>query len=289
MSQCVGECWEIDPPPDSILWLPPPPIPHLFVKELIEDKVGDAGGSSAFPCDSELCNYLSDFGQSFVDPKNFAVNSGNEFLDNTEGTNWELSQSSSNGSSSVWFLVLVLAVIFSVIIASLLAMFLLKFKDFMSKLNNCQLQQNSRNNGKQQVTKTWSSSNNTDDRYLWTTLTPKGTTEHYITGPVQDSFYENTYEQIVDRNYPVQCSKSKKSFVDYSFYEDPTPLMESYQLSNMENRDVTPPQSGYYGTYRRADYFSRPRVSTPTRIENPNMPPLNLYPTSRLASLRRQF
>ena len=173
----------------------------------------------------------------------------------------------------------------------------------MSKINNCTLRQNSTtfstSHQNTQVTKSWQNNHSNpvikDDRYLWTSVTPKGKMEHYVTcRPQHMDTYENTYEQVFDRNYPLQGSLSKKSFGDYSYYEDPTPLMESYQLSNMENTDVTPPQSmlshqQLAGGYYRGEYFSRPTVSTPTRIEHPNMPPLNLYPTNRLSNLRRQF
>ena len=83
ISKCLGECWEIDPPPDSILWLPPPPIPQIYGKDIVE--VGDDSNViSKLPCESELCNYLADFSHSLVDPKNFDLNSrGKKFLDDS--------------------------------------------------------------------------------------------------------------------------------------------------------------------------------------------------------------
>lgn len=31
---CLGDCWDLGPPPDSILFLPPPPIPSFLQPSL---------------------------------------------------------------------------------------------------------------------------------------------------------------------------------------------------------------------------------------------------------------
>lgn len=89
----------------------------------------------------------------------------------------------------------------------------------------------------------------------------------------------------------TKASFDNSGFVDYD-YEDPTPLIESYQLNDIDH-DVNPyaeVEIGHntahinqinntLGSLRRAAQV-RPRISSPTRIENPNMPPLNLHPHS---------
>lgn len=76
-----------------------------------------------------------------------------------------------------------------------------------------------------------------NDKILWATLTPKGTTQHFTTAN-------------------PSCVH-KNSFENTAFDSD--------------------------------DYLvRRPKVSLPTRIENPNIPPLNLYPTLGKNQLNQQ-
>lgn len=157
-------------------------------------------------------------------------------------------------------------------------------------------------------------SNVQDNRMVWAALTPRGTqhfiSENYPRNLIDYAEHEDHYETIENLNVqPVStvtyntCQKglrmklTKESkgidnsgFVDYD-YEDPTPLIEGYQLNDIENRDDSP----YYSTLGNTDMRCaslgssfrrgiplemplRPRVSSPTRIEHPNLPPLNLYP-----------
>lgn len=125
-----------------------------------------------------------------------------------------------------------------------------------------------------------------DNRTLWATLTPHGTTQHFISDSYcnpEDHYevidYGRKHEQYIPSN---QCTivKNKNSFensgfVDYD-YEDPTPLMESY--NTFDDMD-----SGYQEPHEVIGSLNRTRsiVSSPTRIEHPNLAPLNLYPTHR--------
>lgn len=47
---CLGECWDLGPPPDSILFLPPPPVPS-FLQSPLQDLV-----LNSTPCStSQIC------------------------------------------------------------------------------------------------------------------------------------------------------------------------------------------------------------------------------------------
>lgn len=70
-------------------------------------------------------------------------------------------------------------------------------------------------------------------------------------------------------------SFDNSGFTDFDDYEDPTPLIEAYHQDDMD--------SGYQEPQEIMDTLTRsksPRltVSTPTRIEFPNMAPLNMCP-----------
>lgn len=143
-------------------------------------------------------------------------------------------------------------------------------------------------------------SNTNDNRMVWATLTPRGTqhfvSENYPSDLIDYGENEDHYEtidNIVELSRPnsyytkglsINVGRERSSFdnsgfVDYE-YEDPTPLMtyqegmdgSQYQqlLGNTDMRCVN--------TLKAAIPVSRPRVSSPTRIEHPNLPPLNLYP-----------
>lgn len=155
-----------------------------------------------------------------------------------------------------------------------------------------------------------------DNRMVWAALTPRGTqhfiSENYPRDLIDYSENDDHYETIDNLNiqpvipkHPIsyhqyqkglalklakeKCSFDNSGFVDYE-YEDPTPLIESYQMNNMENMESphyqilgnTDMRCASLGlganTLRRGIPISRPRVSSPTRIEHPNLPPLNLYP-----------
>lgn len=154
-------------------------------------------------------------------------------------------------------------------------------------------------------------SNMHDNRMVWATLTRRGT-QHFISQNYPrnlmdyaepEDHYEAIDQPVSTVNYSP-CQKGLDSmelsrkhagidncgFTDYD-YEDPMPLIESNQLNTMENRE----DAQYYATLGNTDmrctslgsscrrevphnFPLRPRVSSPTRIEHPNLPPLNLYP-----------
>ncbi|ETN65571.1 hypothetical protein AND_002656 [Anopheles darlingi] len=149
-----------------------------------------------------------------------------------------------------------------------------------------------------------------DNRTLWAALTPHGT-QHFITesyGGHPDDHYEvidygRKHEQYIPSGSVGGGSviiggsgapngtlvKSKNSFensgfVDYD-YEDPTPLMESYGAGHFDDMDsgYQEPQEVLGASLNRSNANTTINrstiVSSPTRIEHPNMAPLNLYPT----------
>lgn len=104
--------------------------------------------------------------------------------------------------------------------------------------------------------------------------------------------YHHSYEPYCKglRARPGEASFDNSGFVDYD-YEEPAPLIESYRLAELEgagfvgNTDMRCASLGL-GSLRRGVPLGvalRPRVSQPTRIEHPNLPPLNLYPHSTLS------
>ncbi|XP_015519348.1 uncharacterized protein LOC124299105 isoform X3 [Neodiprion virginianus] len=134
-----------------------------------------------------------------------------------------------------------------------------------------------------------------DSRVMWATLTPRGTTRHYL----EDHHYETINNTRFPKRTiaasptehvyaeppvpsPVQTlPKDGSAFDNTAFvdYEEPlTARTEYYQLD-----DVLEPNFSGNVTLQRGTL--RPRVSSPTRIENPNLPPLNLQPHKR--TLRR--
>lgn len=143
-------------------------------------------------------------------------------------------------------------------------------------------------------------SNTNDNRMVWAALTPRGTqhfvSENYPSDLIDygesDDHYE-TIDHVVEvprpnsyyaKGLPINVDKGKScfdnsGFVDYD-YEDPTPLM-TYQDGLDQYQQVlgnTDMRCASLNTMKRSLPISRPRVSSPTRIENPNLPPLNLYP-----------
>jgi hypothetical protein len=154
-----------------------------------------------------------------------------------------------------------------------------------------------------------------DSRVLWAALTPRGTTHHFAAEP---PIYHQPYHHSIPqygstlqhqaRSLPpiptspqhqsphvspyqiTQIAQQLPDALPVSFdnsgfinSDDPTPVIESYQLSELA-------ETGSINSMRRTPCGSphaspRPRVSSPTRIEHPNLPPLNLHPSHR--GLRR--
>lgn len=74
--------------------------------------------------------------------------------------------------------------------------------------------------------------------------------------------------------------------MDYDDYEDPdpSPLMDSYQSDDIDSGYQEP--HDVISTLNRNS--PRPLISSPTRIENPNIPPINYYPHRNMATWNRK-
>lgn len=92
----------------------------------------------------------------------------------------------------------------------------------------------------------------------WAALTPRGGTQHFVSVDDEDNHH---YETVDGPWYRSNCNYE---------YEEPalltSPIPAWLQQQQQDMRCIS--------TLRRP----RPRVSPPTRIEHPNLPPLNLNP-----------
>ncbi|CAH1373479.1 unnamed protein product [Tenebrio molitor] len=295
---CLGECWDVGPPPDSILNLPPPPVP-AFLQHPLPDLL-----LNTTPCSStQLCESLP--------PLNRIPDSG----DYVEMPRKDIETWSVTAIDDTWLLVLVASSIGVLLLGALLAMFLLKCREMnMFDGNECSIHgrdhRQIKNHEPRECTSVANLNGNKlvhpsetvmyhgggnvqDNRMVWAALTPHGTqhfiSENYPRDLIDYGEGDDHYETVDNLNIqPVLSSHpTYNHYKDYD-YEDPTPLIESYQLNDMENRDGQYPvlgntdmrcaSLGFAGNTLRRGVPVRPRVSSPTRIEHPNLPPLNLYP-----------
>uniref|UniRef100_A0A6P7GMZ0 Uncharacterized protein LOC114344643 isoform X1 n=1 Tax=Diabrotica virgifera virgifera TaxID=50390 RepID=A0A6P7GMZ0_DIAVI len=290
------DCLDLGPPPDSILFLPPPPIPSFLQQSLPDLLLNTTPCSAAQICESTSApNRIPESGDYMELPRK-------------DVETW-------SGIGDTWLLVLVASSIGVLLLGALLAMFLLKCREMnMFGGNDCSLHRQMKNHEPRECTAVptlngtkiihptdtvlYHGTNIQDNRMVWATLTPRGT-QHFISEnyppDLIDYGDEDHYETIDNIGavvppvppYPKAIEKSSfdnSGFLDYE-YEDPTPLIESYQLTNIEPDTSHYPMIGNadmrcsnLNTLRRHVPISRPRVSSPTRIEHPNLPPLNLYP-----------
>ncbi|KAI5699935.1 uncharacterized protein LOC103508762 [Diaphorina citri] len=201
MESCK-DLWELGPPPDFILSIPPPPLP--------ENVQLSAANLSSTPC-GLMCDVTMAQGAELID----LARHGRVVTDDT------------------WVFVLFACGLLVLICSSMVALFFIKYKE--SRESKISLHEEHLNAGKACETVLYPPTAN--DKILWATLTPKGTTQHFTTAN-------------------PSCVH-KNSFENTAFDSD--------------------------------DYLvRRPKVSLPTRIENPNIPPLNLYPTLGKNQLNQQ-
>jgi len=319
---CVGDCWDVGPPPDSILFMPPPPAP-AFLPELTSNT-------------SCLANQLCD---AFITNSNRIPDGDFIEMSHKDVETWSVSN-----IDDTWLLVLVVSTIGVLLLGALLAMFLLKCRE-INMFGNNECSMHNRNDHmnhhlthhrpvKQQERECTSVSNinnklihpadsvyyngngalQGDNRMVWAALTPHGT-QHFISenyprdmpdygSPEVDDHYE-TIENL--NAQPVHYQQQYATPFNYPKeydYEDPAPLLDTYQMSSLAQNDhhhqyavLGNPDMRCHaafnmsGTMRREINpmmpIYRPRVSSPTRIEHPNLPPLNLYPTQTRNTLKR--
>ncbi|XP_073835728.1 uncharacterized protein [Musca autumnalis] len=291
LGNCVGNCaFSAPPPPDSILSMPPPPLPSFLLPKTAALL---SPNNDSHPC----------FATLMCDPNPHPRESGMEFVELT-GTN--------TGLENTWLFVLITSCVGVLILGGLLAVILLKCRDTLFSSCNLSYHDSNIKQGTMSALGEPSKSNPfmaggilypctsvnnrdtiqsqmaSDSRLLWATLTPHGT-RHFITDyPASTVPAEsNGHYEVVDyraktpnqpyRDYvkrtPIK-SFDNNGFIDYD-YEDPTPLMDSYH-DDMDSGYQEPQE--VLNSMQRVS--PRPRVSSPTRIDNPNMAPLNYYPSN---------
>ncbi|XP_031774244.1 uncharacterized protein LOC100867782 isoform X2 [Apis florea] len=263
----------LEPPPD-ILHIPPPPFPAIFQH------------SSDFYPHTDLLSF----------PPHFNDSPCKHFCDRrSEGVQYIEMPQQGTVFDDTWLLVLISSCIGVIFIGIVLATLLLKCKFNKSgksgviSIPNATSGIQAKNGRIQNEAVLYPCGADTmqDSRVMWATLTPRGTTRHYLE--------EHTYETIgggqfhkracsttpTEHTYadppvttPIQNRlKDDKAFDNTAFvdYEEPS-LMKTdyYQLSDVLESNDPSIQRG-----------TRPRVSSPTRIEHPNLPPLNLHPHKR--------
>ncbi|KAJ9582466.1 hypothetical protein L9F63_003159 [Diploptera punctata] len=268
-TSCV-ECSDLVPPPDSILGIPPPPLPAFLQR---------APNMNTSTC-SVLCDWNAGPGVEYVElPRQGPA------MDDT------------------WLLVLIASCVGVLLLGALLALFLLKCRVERSGKGSLQLDGSTLSKAKgvkgcEAVLYPCPSSGGAltpDSRVLWAALTPRGTTQHFTTEPHYIPQYGSTQSRslppiptppVIPEVSPYQVTQLPVSFDNSGFVDtdDPTPVVESYQLSDMMETSSNTATIGSTCSMRTCG-SPRPRVSSPTRIEHPNLPPLNLHPSHR--SLRR--
>ncbi|CAG9562511.1 unnamed protein product [Danaus chrysippus] len=222
---CGAECLSLGPPPDSIVHMPPPPLP-AFLANI---------ANLTPPCRAAKCPPVHNTEDNALFP-------GVEYH--------ELPRHEPAGNDDTWFLVLITCCVAVLCIAALLALFLLKCREG----RGCKA-------GATKAPTLYGTA--LDSRVLWAALTPRGT-RHFVADTYPHDETEDHHYECVEPLYklaPPDLAITRHFNVEY---EDPA-LIESYDRTDYFRGE----------TIRRGN---RPLVSSPTRIERPNLPPLNLQP-----------
>lgn len=270
---------EMEPPPDTILSMPPPPLPSFLLPKTLPT----SNESAHQPC----------FAAFMCEPAGPREQAGIELIELTR-------------KDDTWLFILVASCAGVILLGTLLAMLMMKCKQTYSSYYETttikqppvpQLGNVHGTTGKGGTIRgtmlyplvpgsQYQSALGADNRMLWATLTPHGT-QHYIAEPVVQQ--EDHYE-VVDYNRDAGEKKSRKAILKSSFensgfvdfdYEDPTPLMDSYNTDDIDSGYQEPQTLN--GSFN--DDSLRAYVSTPIKIDNPCMAPLNFYPTSVRSSI----
>ncbi|KAF7990599.1 hypothetical protein HCN44_000404 [Aphidius gifuensis] len=269
-----GICGMMGPPPDSILYIPPPPIP-LFL-QYGSEIVGE--GIQPSRLNKSLCRHRCDWkvdGVQYVEMPQ-------------QGTLFD----------DTWLLILVMSCLCIIVISVLLATLLLRCKFRSSQkggaisLPATTISQPKNNRIQSEaVLYPCTADSLQDSRIMWATLTPRGTTRHYLEdhtyetignnvmtpkrtypapGPIENIYIEPPIVSQIPTTPKDDIAFDNTGFIDY---EEPLSMQAEYfQLNDV----LEPIDSDIYGLHRETTF--RPHVSSPTRIEHPNLPPLNLYP-----------
>ncbi|CAH1127091.1 unnamed protein product [Ceutorhynchus assimilis] len=313
MAYCLGDCLDMSPPPDGILFMPPPPAPLFMFPDLAVHNSTNCFATETCDAAAALLNNRGNF-------KNMDRIEYIEMPRKEMDAKWNVS-----GIGDTWLLVLVGSSIGVLLLGALLAMFLLKCREMnlLGSSEHCSLHgrdlrplknlepNTALTNGKMihPVNTSFYTPAPTmqDNRMVWAAITPRGT-EHFISENYSRNLMcyeppEDHYETIENLAPHPQIPMNANHVAYYGYhkeyeYEDPTPLIESYQLNDIEfvgdhqyqiiggNTDMRCSNLGY-DPLKRQFPIMKPRVSSPTRIEHPNLPPLNMFPRSANNTLKK--
>lgn len=222
--------------------MPPPPAPS-FLQHRLRDN------ATALPCGggAQLCA-----SGEWEPPRGDYV---------------ELSRQDVGTADDTWPLVLVAASVGVLVLGALLALFLLRCREQHGAKEHQQHQQH-RAGGKAAAAAVTtappsiqSNEPSGDSRAVcWAALTPRGGTQHFVS--LDDE--ENHHYETVDGPW-YRASSGNYEYEEPVLLTSPSPV-PAWLQQQQDMRCIS--------TLRRP----RPRVSPPTRIEHPNLPPLNLNP-----------
>ncbi|ENN74484.1 hypothetical protein D910_03889 [Dendroctonus ponderosae] len=304
---CVSDCLDMSPPPDTILFMPPPPAPQFLFPNLDSYNATNCFATQSCDAATAFLNHKGNF-------RNLDRIEYMEMPSKEAEAKWNVS-----GIGDTWLLVLVASSIGVLLLGALLAMFLIKCREMhlFGHTEHCSLHTSSLKhleprdcntlpNGNSKLGHPMNTSFYTptprlqDNRMVWAAITPRGT-EHFIS---ENNYSRNLvcyepppedhYESI--DNLPPQRRHENSNHVAYYGYhkefdyDDPTPLIEHYQMGDIEyvgdhqyqiigNSDMRCSSLALnQQSLARHIPILKSRVSSPTRIEHPNLPPLNLLP-----------
>lgn len=209
MAACVGDC-ELGPPPDTILSLPPPPLPSFLLPRSAILSV--AAGNNSQPC----------FAAFVCEPSMSVFGSGGSIR---EQSGIEFIELSHKGIEDTWVFILVSSCVGVLLLGALLAFILIKCRDVtfgsfhphsdaslmkppMPIIGSNLLYPNCSNGvggmmmggggGGRHHQAGNNNSMTIDNRMLWATLTPHGTTRHHIVANEDDGpmVNEDHYEVV---------------------------------------------------------------------------------------------
>ncbi|XP_020278420.1 uncharacterized protein LOC109852047 isoform X3 [Pseudomyrmex gracilis] len=268
----------LEPPPD-ILHIPPPPFPAILQQ------------GSDFYSSSDILTF----------PPHLNDSPCKHFCDRrSEGVQYIEMPQQGTVFDDTWLLVLIMSCISVIVIGILLVTLLLKCKFNRNGKSGVISMPNTASgiqtkNGRLQneaVLYPCAADTMQDSRVMWATLTPRGTTRHYLEEHTYETIGGGQFHKRACTTTPTEHVKLKtyadppavspvhnrpkdeKAFDNTAFvdYEEPLSIKTEYYQLN----DVLEPNESGILTIQRGTL--RPRVSSPTRIEHPNLPPLNLHP-----------
>lgn len=206
MAACVGDCFELGPPPDTILSLPPPPLPSFL---LPRSAILSVAGNNSQPC----------FAAFVCEPSMSVFGSGGSIR---EQSGIEFIELSHKGIEDTWVFILVSSCVGVLLLGALLAFILIKCRDVSfgsfhphsdgslmkppmpiigSNLlyPNCSTGVGGMMMGRQQQQQHPQMSGNAiDNRMLWATLTPQGTRHHIVANEDSGPMMAEDHYEVVD-------------------------------------------------------------------------------------------